>query len=86
MKPLSRDTHPEAEEFQIELLRKATIAQRFHLVRSLSATTRLMAWEGIKKANPNASDEEIDLLFVEYHYGKELAIKVRDYLAQRKPA
>ncbi len=80
---LSADTSPEAEEFQIQLLRQATIPQRFQLVRSLTATTRMLAWEGIKKANPTASDAEIDLLFVEYHYGKELADQVKNYLAQR---
>ncbi len=81
MMPLSNDTSPEAEEVQIALLRRATPARRFELVRSLSATTRKLAWQGIRKANPTVSDQEIDLLFVEYHYGRELALSVGDYLA-----
>jgi hypothetical protein len=81
MMPLSADTSPEAEEVQIKLLRQATPARRFELVRSLSATTRQLAWEGIQKANPTANDREIDLLFVEYHYGRELAQAVRNYLS-----
>ncbi len=80
---LSEDTSPEAEEFQIELLRRASVTRRFELVRSLSATTRWLAFEAIKKANPGISDIEADLLFVEYHYGKDLADKVRVYLAER---
>ncbi len=81
---LSADTSPEAEEFQIQLLRQATVARRFQLVRSLTATTRQLAWAGIKKANPTASDEEVDLLFVSFHYGEDLAIRLREYLTWRK--
>jgi len=81
---LSADTSPEAEKFQVQLLRQATVARRFQLVRSLIATTRQLAWAGIKKANPTASDEEVDLLFVAFHYGEDLATRLRGYLAQRK--
>ncbi len=35
MKTQSPDTHPDMERMQLELLRKATVAQRFGLVRSL---------------------------------------------------
>jgi hypothetical protein len=85
MKTQSPDTHPDAERVQIELLRQATIAQRFHLVRSLTATTRRLAWRAIREANPEASDQEIDLLFVAVHYGQDLADRLRVYLAQRRP-
>lgn len=40
MKTQSPDTSPEAERIQIELLRNATGAQRFALVRSLWSGTR----------------------------------------------
>lgn len=78
---LSNDTSAEAEEVQISLLRQATPTRRFELVRSLSATTRELAWQGIKRANPTASDQEIDFLFIEYHYGRELALAVSNYLS-----
>ena len=80
---LSADTSPEAEEIQIELLRQATIAHRFRLVRSLSSTTRFLAWQGLRQANPTLSDIEIDLLFVHHHYGAELANSLRQYLNER---
>ncbi|MBN9391515.1 MAG: hypothetical protein J0I20_26015 [Chloroflexi bacterium] len=80
---LYEDTTPEAEEMQIELLRRASVTRRAEILFSLSATTRWLAYEAIKKANPGISDIEADLLFVEYHYGKDLADKVRTYLAER---
>ena len=78
------DTHPAAEQVQIELLRKATVEQRLRLLRSLTATSRQMAWQAIRRVNPQASDEEIAITFVAVHYGQDLADKLRAYLAARK--
>ena len=78
------DTHPAAEQVQIELLRKATVEQRLHLVRSLTATSRQMAWQAIRQVHPHATDEEIDIMFVALHYGQDLADRVRDYMGARK--
>lgn len=80
---LYEDTTPEAEEMQIELLRRASVTRRAEIMRSLTAATRWMAYEAIKKANPGISDIEADLLFVEYHYGKDLADAVRADLVRR---
>jgi hypothetical protein len=80
----SEDTHPDAERVQIELLRKATPAQRAQLALSLSETTIKLARRAIRRANPDASEEEVGLIFVEVHYGKELADRVRAYLAKRQ--
>ena len=84
MKTQSEDTHPEAERVQIELLRKATPAQRAQLALSLSETTIKLARRAIRRANPGASEEEVGLIFVEVHYGKELADRVRAYLERRR--
>ncbi|HEX8683595.1 MAG TPA: hypothetical protein VF707_14840 [Ardenticatenaceae bacterium] len=78
------DTHPDAEHVQIELLRHATTAQRFHLVRSLSETTMRLAWRAIERANPHATQEEIALRFVAVHYGQALADALRADLARRR--
>ena len=77
------DTHPDAERVQIQLLRAASGTERFQTVRSITATTRQLAWRAIKSANPDASDGEVDMLFVSVHYGEELADKLRTYLAAR---
>ena len=78
------DTHPDAELVQVELLRRATGIQRFGIARTLTATTRHLAWRAIKRAHPEATDEEIDFMFIAVHYGQDLADRVRDYLATRR--
>ena len=80
---LSRDTHPAAEEVQIRLIRDATPARRISLMRSLSAFTIRLARRAIRDANPELGERDLDLLFVEIHYGAELADRVRVFLEQR---
>ena len=80
----SRDTRPEAERVQIELLSKASTERRLELGLSLSQTALRIARQAIAQAHPQASEEEQKLLFVEVTYGKDLADRVRAYLAERK--
>ncbi|MFL5732227.1 MAG: hypothetical protein ACJ78Q_03420 [Chloroflexia bacterium] len=83
MRTQSRDTHPDAERVQIELLRRMTVAQRAELMRSLTRTTIQLARRAIRQAHPEASEEEVDLIFIEVHYGRDLADRVRAYLSRR---
>jgi len=39
-----------------------------------------LAREGIRQANPGASEKELKLIFIEVNYGKELANRVQAYL------
>lgn len=84
MRTQSRDTHPEAERVQIELLRKAGPARRLELGLSFSQDALQLARAGIKRVHPSASEEEISLIFIEVTYGKDLANRVRAYLAARQ--
>ena len=77
------DTHPDAEKVQIDLLRKASTSDRFALMCSLTATAISLARRAIARANPDFSPQEVDLRFVELHYGKQLASRVRRYLEGR---
>ncbi len=77
------DTSPEAEKVQIELLRKLTVAERFAKVRALTARTVRLSKRAIARANPNLSPEELKVRFIELHYGKELAQRVRAYLREK---
>ena len=52
-------------------------------VSCLTATTITLARRAIARANPGLSPQEVDLKFVELHYGKELASRVRRYLEER---
>ncbi|MBC7226628.1 MAG: hypothetical protein H5T61_05285 [Thermoflexales bacterium] len=80
----SPDTTPEAAGVQIEMLRRATVAQRFHLVRSLSQMAMELARRALRRRMPGASETEVNLAFVALWYGKDLAEEVRRYLAQRE--
>lgn len=84
MKALSRDTHPHVEHIQIELLRSATGQHRFALARSLSETTMCLARQAIRRAHPEANDEDVALIFVEVHYGRDMAERLRADLIRRK--
>lgn len=74
-----------AREVQLGLLRAATPARRLALARSLSTTTIMLAREAIRRRHPQWSEREILLEFARVHYGDELALRVRDYLARRDP-
>jgi len=79
------DTSPEVEKVQIELLRKATNAQRLAMALSMTDLAIGLARRAIARANPGLSRRELDLKFVEVHYGKPLAERVREYLKGRPP-
>lgn len=79
----SRDTHPEAERVQIELLSQATPERRLELGLTFCEEGLAIAHHAILQAHPFLSEEERKLLFVEVTYGKDLANRVRAYLAGR---
>ncbi len=78
------DTYPKAEEFQISLIRSASISERISLALSLSQTVIQLSRRAISRANPNLSREELGLIFIEHHYGNKLADRVRQYLKQKR--
>ena len=61
------ETHPDAARVQLELLRKASVAQRLALTRSLTTSAIEMARRAIEQANPSMNRRDRDLLFIEYH-------------------
>jgi hypothetical protein len=61
-----------------------SVAEKFALMCSLSQQAIEASRDAIRASHPEASEEEVRLLFVEFHYGKELADKVRADLARRQ--
>lgn len=59
MKPLSRDTSPEAHELIYVLLRNAPAGRKIALTFDLIQTTRLLVLAGLRRRFPHASDEEL---------------------------
>ena len=84
MRMQSEDTSPEMERVQIELIRKAIPAKLFGLVRSMSQTMIEASIRNIRKLHPDASQEEITLIFVELYYGKKVADLVRSQIEKRR--
>lgn len=80
MRTQSADTSVEAEKVQIDLLRKASPEKRLSLMCSLSETVRFLSKQAIQQKHPEWDQREVNIAFVEYHYGKELAENLRRYL------
>ncbi len=55
------DTNPKAEEFQISLIRRASVAERLSRTRSLSRTVIQLSRRAIARANPGLSEQERDI-------------------------
>ncbi len=80
MRTQSIDTRLEAEEVLISLLWKTSVAKKFSQIRSLSQTTLQLSRRAIARVNKGLSERQIDMLFVSYHYGKEIATNLENYL------
>jgi len=86
MRPIptrAADTDVEAERVQLELLRNATPGERAALAMSMSATVISLTHRALQTQDPDASDEEIKLRFVELNYGRELAAELVAFLNAR---
>jgi hypothetical protein len=79
MQPYTTDTSPEAEDLQLDLIRRISPSER--AVKSLRMTTRLIreCKAAIARNNPRLTQREIGIAFIELNYGKELASAVERY-------
>lgn len=80
------DTDADAERVQTALLRGAPVARRLHLALSLSATVIGAARRALARSHPGSSPRELDLRFVEVHYGADVAAGLRADLDRRDRA
>jgi hypothetical protein len=72
------DTTPEAEEVQLELLRRKSPRERLELAMRLSTAWMRRSKEVIRNLHPEYTEPEVGEMFVEIHYGKELAEGLRE--------
>ena len=79
------DTSPEAEKVQIELLRKMSVAERLSRVGEWTRMLVHLSRQGLARANPGLDGRELDLLWVENQYGRDLAVRLAEYLERRSP-
>ena len=80
MRTQSMDTHPEIERIQIELIRKASPAKLFGIVRSLSQSMIQASKRNIRELHPEVSEKELAFILVELYYGEELAQRMQQHL------
>ena len=80
------DTDADAERVQVELLRAAPVARRLRLALSVTATVVGAARRALVRAQPEASARDLDVRFVELHYGADLATGLRNDLERRDRA
>ena len=81
----SPDTALKAEKVQIDLIRESSISKRISKVRSLSQTIIYLSRRSIQRANPSLSECQVNIAFVENHYGEELAERLRLYMGSEHP-
>ena len=80
MKTQSIDTYTETERVLISLIRKESLSKKLSQILSLSQTTIQLSKRAITRANKNLDVYQIKLLFINYHYGKDLAERVKKYI------
>ncbi len=83
MRTQSEDTSPEMERVQIELIRIASPAKRFAIMQAWSELLIEANKQHIRKDHPDASEDEISLIFVARHYGQALSDSLRADMARR---
>jgi len=84
METQSRDTNIKTEKKLISLLQKEKRTEKFSKVCSLSETAINLSKRAIKRANKSLNEKQINMLFIEYNYSKDLADKVKKYLNSNK--
>jgi hypothetical protein len=83
VKKESPDTNPEIERVQFEILRNMSVARRVELGRGLTSLAVRCARRAIEEAHPDASEDEIALIFISQNYGQELADGIRAHLERK---
>jgi len=73
---LSRDTSPEAEAKQLEILRAMPPWRKLQLVNEAIKTSRALARAGLRDRHPDADEEEIQRRLFDLLLGEELAERV----------
>ncbi|MHC4956589.1 MAG: hypothetical protein ACYTGZ_22345 [Planctomycetota bacterium] len=70
--PLS-DTHPAMTRHQVELMRKVGTEGRWAAARDLTRTVIELSRRGLRQRHPEATQAELDRMFVRLHYGDRVA-------------
>jgi hypothetical protein len=83
MRTQSRDTDINTEKVLISLIRNAKTSTKFDQIRSLSRTTLNLSRRAILRKNPGLNEQQINVLFISYLYGQDLANRFQKYLSRK---
>ncbi len=83
VRTLSPDTDPETEAVRLAMLRDLPAHRKFAQVRSLTETVLSLSRRAIARKHPDASQDELAVLFIRYQYGDALADEFEHYLKTR---
>lgn len=76
---MPNDTTHDAEEMRMRLLRNKSPSERLGLALRLTSEVIRASKRAISRAHPELTEREIGHLFIELHYGRELAAATRRY-------
>jgi len=81
--PIPSDTPSEIADLQLAFLAQKSPRDRLILAAQLSDDVFCATRKAIVRVHPGLTNEEVDDLFIELHYGCELANAVRAYRKMR---
>jgi len=77
--PFDGDTSREALRVQFAALRRIPATKRLALMDDLTLLVQSVARAGLKRRHPNASENEIEVLYMRLVLGEELASRVLEH-------
>lgn len=78
------DTHPKIEALQLQLLRQAPAWRKANMLGQMYETVKQLAYQGLRKRQPNLSEIEIRRCLADLLLGDELAHQVYGPLTKDK--
>ena len=84
MPPAVSDTDEAAERVHLDLLRRSSPGHRLAMALSISATVVGLSRRCLARSHPGLTPDELDLRFVERHYGSQFAGHVQAFLLARR--
>jgi hypothetical protein len=75
MATLSSDTHPDAEEVQLELLRRMPDWRKMELMTAMTKAVYSQVLAGLRERHPQATEEELRLRMATLVLGPDLAAR-----------
>jgi hypothetical protein len=76
MTTLFPDTHPEAEQVLLNLLRQAPPWRKMEMLGQMNETAKTLALNGLRQRHPQATPQELHRRLADLLLGSELAEKV----------